>query len=225
MTQKIIICGFPHCGTSILKSIIGHIPDVEEIFYETDKINKKTDKKFILCKYPFTKKQFFEKEYENYIKIFIIRNPFFVFSSLNKRFNYKIPYDHSIEMYINTIKKFIKRRNNNEKNIYTIRYEDMFDNNFQVLRTIFDDIGMKYENKIFNNTEYTNIIRPGLKINKKKPKNTNHNAYRTWQINQPLIFKNDILKIDLIETQKKKMINDDNILKIYPNINDIMDKC
>ena len=27
MLQKIIITGFPHCGTTILKSIIGHIDD------------------------------------------------------------------------------------------------------------------------------------------------------------------------------------------------------
>ena len=27
--SKILIFGFPHCGTSILKSIIGHIDDVD----------------------------------------------------------------------------------------------------------------------------------------------------------------------------------------------------
>ena len=86
--SKILICGFPHCGTTILKSIIGHIDDVEEIIDETTIINKPTNKKYILCKHPFTDKKFFEKDYEKYIKIFIIRNPVFVFSSLNKRFNY-----------------------------------------------------------------------------------------------------------------------------------------
>ena len=86
--QKILICGFPHCGTSILKSIIGHCDDVEEIYNETHKICKDTKKQFILAKCPFTLDSFFNKECEDYIKIFIIRNPLFVFSSLNKRFKY-----------------------------------------------------------------------------------------------------------------------------------------
>ena len=38
---KILICGFPHCGTTILKCIIGHINDVEEIIDETRKISIK----------------------------------------------------------------------------------------------------------------------------------------------------------------------------------------
>ena len=36
--KKIIICGYSHCGTSILKSIIGHIEEVEEIFIMSDKM-------------------------------------------------------------------------------------------------------------------------------------------------------------------------------------------
>ena len=64
MTKKIIIIGFPHCGTSILKSIIGHIDDVEEIYNETNIIKEiQTDKKFILCKFPFAYNNFFSKEY------------------------------------------------------------------------------------------------------------------------------------------------------------------
>ena len=66
MVQKIIICGFPHCGTSIVKSIIGHIDSVEEIIHETVYIDIETDKEFILCKCPFTFENFFEKEYDDY---------------------------------------------------------------------------------------------------------------------------------------------------------------
>ena len=46
-SQKILICGFPHCGTTILKSIIGHIEDLEEIYNENEVITKNSDKKFI----------------------------------------------------------------------------------------------------------------------------------------------------------------------------------
>ena len=40
--KKVIIFGFPHCGTSIIKSIIGHIEDVYEIIDETHYIDDKT---------------------------------------------------------------------------------------------------------------------------------------------------------------------------------------
>ncbi len=33
--QKIIIFGFPHCGTSILKSVMGHCPLIHEMVEET----------------------------------------------------------------------------------------------------------------------------------------------------------------------------------------------
>ena len=72
MVQKIIITGFPHCGTTILKSIIGHINSVKEIYEETDIINleetdkmmlEKSDKKFIVCKYPLYNSKFLSEEY------------------------------------------------------------------------------------------------------------------------------------------------------------------
>ena len=36
-------------------------------------------KKYIMCKYPQAKVEFFEEKYKDYIKIFIMRNPLFVF--------------------------------------------------------------------------------------------------------------------------------------------------
>ena len=130
--QKIIVFGYSHCGTTILKSIIGHIDDVEEIINECLTIDKSTTKKYILCKSAQTKSKFFGKRYKDYIKIFIIRNPLFVFSSINKRKNnYKLSKYHSIEKYIYTVQRFIKYKNNPEKNIYTIKYEDLFKNNHE----------------------------------------------------------------------------------------------
>lgn len=216
---KIIIFGFPHCGTSILKSIIGHIEDVEEIINETSFIRQKTNKKYILCKYPFMKDKFFGNIYRDYIKIFIIRNPIYIYSSLNKRFKYNIPERHGIDKYINTIQKFIYYKNNPHKNIYTIRYEDMFHDNFKELKNIFNNIGFKYTNDIFNNEKYTNKLFVNEKVSKEKPLNIEHKKYRTWQINQPFISNNNPSKIDLNNEQLEIIINNKDILKIYPNIN------
>tara|TARA_A100001015_G_scaffold307010_1_gene402212 strand:- start:3530 stop:4198 length:669 start_codon:yes stop_codon:yes gene_type:complete len=219
MPQKILICGFPHCGTSILKSILGHIEDVEEIHKECKIINKSTNKQFILCKWPFTYDVFFSEEYKDYIKIFIIRNPLFVFSSLNKRFMYKIPKDHSFNIYVNTITKFINYKTNITKNVYTIRYEDLFKNNYQALKVIIDNIGMKYDDSIFHNQKYNNVIIPNMKLVNTMPKNTEHNKYRTWQINQPFVSNNSISKLDLSKLQKEEIINNYYVLQLYPDIN------
>jgi hypothetical protein len=219
-SQKILIFGFPHCGTSILKSIIGHIKDVEEIYEETNVISKISNKKFILCKYPFTEDIFFDKGYEDYIKIFIIRNPLFVFSSLNKRFEYKLG-GHNFDYYINTLTKFIKYKNNPEKNIYTIKYEDLFKNNYEELKKILNDIGFEYDDSIFDNSKYTNIIINNVKILEEKPQNIDHSHYRTWQINQPFISNNDISKIDLNEDFKEEIVNNPYVLQVYPDINSV----
>jgi hypothetical protein len=216
--NKILVFGFPHCGTSILKSIIGHIDDVEEIVDETDRITNTSSKKYILCKYPYTLDEFFtpNNEYNNYIKIFIVRNPLFVFSSLNKRFQYKIPIKCSIESYVRTITKFNQCRNNPIKNLYTIRYEDLFENNYQKLKEIFDSIGLQYTDKTFDNSGYKNKIISNVMLMDHKPKNTEHDLYRTWQINQPFVNNNDCSKLDLRPEQKNKILNNKMIRLVYP---------
>ena len=129
--KKIIIFGFPHCGTTILKSILGHINDIEEILGESSYCFgpngiKTTTKKYVVCKTPYVYPLDSMDKYKDYIMIFIIRNPLFVFSSLNKRFKYNIPPKCNYDKYIYTIKKFINCSTNTRKNVYTIRYEDLF---------------------------------------------------------------------------------------------------
>jgi hypothetical protein len=222
-SQKILIHGFPHCGTTILKSIIGHIEEVEEVFDETKIIHKKSNKKFILCKYPITYNIYFDSQYDDYVKIFIIRNPLFVFSSLNKRFKYKtLDKDHSFDQYINTLKTFIKYKNNPKKNVYTIKYEDLFTNDYKELKKLLNDIGIQYDDNIFDNSKYTNVSHSWIKLKDKKPQITNHEFYRTWQINQPFISNNDISKIDLNDVQKEDIMNNAYVLQIYPDINSVI---
>lgn len=166
--KKIIIFGFPHSGTSILKSIIGHIDNVYEIIDETKYINInkfKINKEFILCKYPYTIPEFFGDKYNDYIKIFIVRNPLFVYSSLNKRFSYNLSKrsNLSISSYINTIKTFIYYLNHPMKNLYLIKYEDLFTDNFKQLKLILNDLKLNYSDDIFDNLKYTNKIVSSIK--------------------------------------------------------------
>ena len=63
--NKIIIFGFPHCGTTILKSIIGHIDEVQEINSLEDE-EKNNVKNLLECKKIYQRSFFF-------IKYFIIK--------------------------------------------------------------------------------------------------------------------------------------------------------
>ena len=105
------------------------------------------------------------------------------------------------------------------KNLYTIRYEDLFDDNYQKLRDILDSIGLEYTDRIFDNSKYRNEMLSGLKLLDYKPKITQHGMYRTWQINQPFISNNVTSKLDLTAIQKNELLNNDKILTIYPDIN------
>ena len=224
MTKKILIIGFPHNGTSILRCIIGRCNNVHEIYeeeYNPLNNNTKTEKDFLLMKIPFTKEDFFTNEYEDIIKIFIIRNPLFVFSSINKRFKYNFPNCHSINNYINTVKLFIKY-SNNYKNIYTIKYEDLFINNYQNFKNILDNIGLIYTDNIFTDKHNTSWGWPEEAIPKHIPDNTDHANYRVWQNCQEFVSNNELNKIDLTQTQKEQILNSEYIRQIYPDIDTIL---
>jgi len=232
--KKIIIFGFPHCGTTILRAIIGHIEEVYEIIGETKKINineseilkTNPEKKYILCKDPYIDNNFYTAKYSDYIKIFILRNPLYVISSINRRFkNKKIINNHSLSEYIKTCKLFNKKNEENEKinNLYHIKYEDLFDNNYQNLKDLFNKIGFNYTDDIFDNSKYTNFSHVHIKQNPSSIKNVkytdvNHDFFRNMQINEPFVNNNTPDKINLKDSQIKEIINNQDILELYPNI-------
>ena len=218
-SKPILICGFPHCGTSILKSIIGHIEDVDEIIRETDYISvdklNNSKHKYVLGKTPYFKDKILTKKYDDYIKIVIIRNPCYVYSSLNKRYNYKIPVGLGLENhYLKFLEKINYLKNKKRENLYTIFYEDLFNNNFEKLRDILDRIGLKYTEDIFNNSKYNNFI-VDKNIPKVLPLRTDHDNFRTYQINQPFENMNNPDKIDLTEKQKNIIISNPLINKYF----------
>jgi hypothetical protein len=222
-----MIIGFPHCGTSILRCIIGRCSNIEEQYEEEYAHllnNKYTNKEFYLTKIPFAKKEFFSKNYDKFIKIFIIRNPVFSISSINKRFENicSIPENHTIDSYINTLELFIDCKNNNYKNTYTIRYEDLFMNNNHNLKKILDEIGLKYNNDIFTTNSDVVWGWPKESIPIEMPDNTDHSNYRVWQNSQPFILNNNLSTIYLINTQKEQILKSNIIKYIYPEVDDLL---
>ena len=233
--KKILIFGFPHCGTTIMRNIMGHIPDVEEVLSEGEKIPKeilrKCKKKFIVLKYPFINGAFFNPEYSDFIKIIMIRNPLWVFSSFNKRFLRQEFPGCTVQDYINNLRQFNKYKDGHREDIIALRYEDIFPNNYQRLREIYGKIGLEYTDEIFNNEKYKNYVigetHQGIKydyIPEEKPDNHSHRNFRTWQVNQKFRNMNDESKIKITPMQKSRIINDKDIIAVYPEVVEIINR-
>jgi hypothetical protein len=85
--------------------------------------------------------KYISQEGRNDFVIFIIRNPLFVFSSLNKRFDFKIPKNHDIEMYIDTYKAWLNLKKQNRSSKYIcIKYEELFSHEYKVIKGIFKQL-------------------------------------------------------------------------------------
>ena len=225
--KKILIFGFSHCGTTILRTIIGHIDEIYEIPKETDVISNndiniatKLKKNYVLCKSPQAKEKFFSDPfYNDYIKIFIIRNPLWVYSSLNRRTSYNLTEYHNFSKFEFSTFKFYQYLNNPQNNYYLIKYEDLFINNYQNIKNILDKIGFLYNDKIFDNSCYYN--HDTIKKNKINDE-TNHRDFRQWQIRQEFVNNNNLDKLELTEIQITNITKNEIINKLYPEIIDLI---
>ncbi len=197
--QKILVTGFAHCGTTILRAKIadckfvidqplefGDPPQTGQTYVE--------NAKWYVWKHPFLHTQFRDKGFQskkdswlnNIIVVPIIRNPWYAFTSILKRIDNKYnPTDGlSLNYYFNAAERILDAFQNNYEGVYPIRYEDMFENDFEKLKTLFDKIGLEYDDEIFLNRQrdykFNNAdFDPNFKGEYKDEK------FRTWQINQP----------------------------------------
>jgi len=216
--MKILIHGFPHTGTTLLRKILSSVDYIHEIKIETNKITqddiRDANGKIIVIKFPFSYTTFYTNEYEDYIKIFVIRNPYYIYSSINKRFKNDIPLNHNINRCLNTINNFMYFKNK-VKNTFFIKYEEMFDNNFCLIRNIFETLKIPYSNDIFKNKE---IIKYDTIPSEEKE---THSDYRLWQIQQPYTYKDNNRPVYLTKEQLEILDNSEIMKRINysrPNI-------
>jgi len=218
----ILIFGFPHSGTTILRKIIGRCEDIYEYKHETwkitdeMKINEKKEKN-ILIKWPFAANEFFEDdEYKDVKKVFIIRNPYYIFSSLNTRLNSNLGIGHTVDYYYGTIKRYTNLIKEPRHDIYCIKYEDLFKNNYQEIKNIINYLGLRYSSLIFEQSDKLPEVIPDCVFE--------HDKYREYQ-NQ-LFLENFNGKKPLNLT--KENINNLNKIKeidtIYPGIKKQIEK-
>lgn len=229
--QKVIVCGFPHCGTTILRSILGHLPNVYEVVDETHVITEEhvaaaqcQGKDTVLIKYPHCVDLFHQK-YSDYYKIFILRNPAFVFSSINARFMnpaYPLELKPSPLQYDSAAKAFTTYKNcgGDDDKMICLKYEDLFDSDggHRAIDLVIEKFWKKttpveiYKNELYNNKSHSYFDKSDIN---EPPKPTNHDFYRTWQINQPFECMNDAGKINLTEEQIELLDTLPNIQNVY----------
>jgi len=160
--KKIVILGNPHSGTTILKSILGHIDEIYEIYKETPDVTsqmmeeaEKKNKKYILIKTPrLNPNNITHYLNNNFIIICIIRNPLYVISSIIRRTGGD-PALKAVKNYIQSVETYSKYMNS-YNDIYNIKYEDLFKNNYGLLKIILNKIGFIYNDNIFNNEYFIN---------------------------------------------------------------------
>jgi hypothetical protein len=237
--KKILVTGFPHTGTSILKSKIGECQNVYEYPYESpivrnEFLNFSEDKEFILVKYPMLPieiranhlmKVTKDSIYQDYIIIFVTRNPWNVFTSIIKSGGNPLnglppnsgnpDYHSKWEEYEAAAIHFLNSKDKElYPNLYSIKYEDFFTNDFENLRNIFDEIGLKYDNEIFYNRSKNYVHWEGKDFDKIKSEDVSYTKdrfeYRTWQINQP--FQNMNKEVN-IPDELDKILKESPIIK------------
>jgi hypothetical protein len=231
--QKIFIFGLPHSGTTILRTIIGHIPKIYTVLKETSPNNFYNNENYdyILFKNPILKSEYFKDDYRDIHKIFIIRNPIFSISSYVKRHkkqkNKEDFIENAIKCHIEAAEAYLYYQNKNINKLYLIRYEDMFIDNFILLKEILSKIGLDFDDNIFDNQKYKNISHENQsyeQVPNQCPGDNKHKELRLYQVNQPFKNMNDINKIFLNDYQINKIISNESIKKLYPDAVEIIKK-
>jgi hypothetical protein len=232
MTKKILVTGFPHCGTTILRALVGNCKNVfdqSKEFGDPLDYNPNSPFEFYVWKHPFLHTEFrnfgfsnkVNTRYNDVIVIPIIRNPWNVFTSLHKRSlqngDFSIMDDrqgHSIPYYLNAAERIYQAMENPVEDVYPIRYEDMFENNFEKLKNIFDSIGLEYDETTFDNSNKNFVHNKTSYIDGYDKKYDN--GYRAWQINQPIQNMNS--QIELPETVNERLHQSEIVKKLgYSN--------
>jgi hypothetical protein len=210
---KILVTGFPHTGTSILKSKFGECSNLYEVVIEQpfvypQDIHNSADNQYILVKnpilpidiraggVPFTRH--IDSRYYDYSIIFVIRNPWNVFTSIikdggnplnNLEPNQGPQYHIKVQEYMVAAEFFLQSIENNYPNIHAIKYEDFFPNNYLKFRELLNTIGLEYTDDIFINRTKNYIHMPGINYDSIDANNISYGKnrleLRTWQINQP----------------------------------------
>jgi len=227
--KKILITGFPHCGTSILRAKIGEAKDtwdqkIEDVYPKHVPHAINNGYKFYVWKHPLLHQEFRGVNgyaAKNDIPIFnntdiisIIRNPYYVLSSfLGKRA--ANPYSgpkHTFDAYIEAATKWLDSKEKGYDGVYTIRYEDMFVDNYKALWDITNSIGLEFPINNFDEKTQTYVMNGKQYFETEPERGFKGAEYRIWQMNQDFKNMNSIDKLDL-PPNIEKLLDESDVVK------------
>lgn len=190
--MRILVAGFPHSGTSILRKLLGNHPDVHDHYVgETaryardDRLLRRLlplgyhGKRHVVFKWPFHD---VEQRTNAHRIVYIVRNPLDVFGSLQQRFGADLPRDHAPQAWQRYAQFLLGEHDAATRRI--LRYEDLFTGHYQALRLLLDWLGLDWNDAVTRTEARYAPTRYKGGLPGQAPDRRDHAAFRAWQTAQ-----------------------------------------
>lgn len=191
--MKIFVFGWAHCGTTILRKIIGDHSEVDEVTHEQFSPPEYGDKPHIVFKYPDLP----TRVHRWCKRVMIMRNPWDVFGGHYMRLGPKIfgaKFDKALQAYLNHLRYF-----EDSTPDFKFRYEDIWTKD--MLPKVFMYVGLSYEGvKQDRQSELTNRDPGNFLLDALA-------SYRTKQINAPFKDRTGISAVHLPREYSAEFLN------------------
>jgi hypothetical protein len=202
--DKVLITGFPHSGTTILRAILENIDCVYAHPWESNiasaaicKNALKSGASHVVVKWPNINESFFDSNhdvYGDYKKIFIIRNPFYTYSSLNKSKTADSP-GVRMDDWQKTAQYWLSVNEEARDDVICIRYEDLFARGYEGTQRVISGLGIKeYDPSVYEeNEKYSHQIEDmtGEITIHSTARLNDHSKFRRWQVHQEFKCANE----------------------------------
>jgi hypothetical protein len=205
--MKVLVCGaFPHSGTTVLQVVMRRCRNVFAPPGETETMTDDvalawaaSGKEHLVLKTPWASRRALGSAFDGWTKVVILRDPRYIFSSLNRRFHRPgqgvptLPLGHRVGDYAECLERVC--RVGHRRDVIVVKYDDLFDTgSCQGLAHLLDSLGMDHVQGVaFQGSATGQPFTP--------PPPSIHVEYRSWQVSRPVRNMNDPDRIDLTPAQ------------------------
>jgi hypothetical protein len=202
--QRILVTGFPHSGTSILRKLIGNRGDVHDLPFEKRDIDEqelaeatKNVSTHVVVKFPLIPENLMT-DFDDWLVV-AMKHPCDVFGSMSARFatddTTESRVRHSVQDWGIFADQWFRLSRKRPKGYIAVKYEDLFDQNFKTLRSVFAELELSFDESIVSSDRSDRIVEESVDTPREEParlEGKQHRLFRHWQINQP--FENQTNK-------------------------------
>lgn len=190
--RLIQVYGFPHCGTSIVRKIVGNHSKVLDIPRETaaprarHRLREASRNGMIgVVAKTVERGRIDLNRLDGADRVLlVIRNPEDVVSSLLLRAPSGDP-EAVFESWLLYASDYLIFENPRVKRL---RYEDLFDSDWATLREVFAFLGLEWDPLVVEGNSQRRVPIHFSTVPEVEPDRRDHEAFRSWQINQDFIY-------------------------------------